>query len=190
VPLSDPLADIANRIVSFYERRSTAPFLIYQYEPADEYAVRRDLVDLRRWLEADPRSIECHTVSLAEIFWEAIEEHGQLDMVIDAEQAGAYDEAQLAVRQVLASPPTLADRIVCRVAESGSDRSAIFLYRAGALYPSHRTSPLLDALKDKVERPVTLLYPGRVVGDYGLSFMGRTEVAHGYRAFIIERSTS
>lgn len=35
--------------------------------------------------------------------------------------------------------------------------------------------------------PVVLLYPGRVVGQYGLSFMGRCEPAHGYRAKIIAR---
>ena len=74
-----------------------------------------------------------------------------------------------------------------RVTEHGNERSAIFLYRAGALYPAHRTSPLLDALKDKVDRPVTMLYPGRIVGDFGLSFMGQTEPAYGYRALIIPR---
>jgi len=46
---------------------------------------------------------------------------------------------------------------------------------------------LLDALKDKVDRPVTLLYPGRIVGDFGLSFMGRTEPTYGYRALIVPR---
>jgi hypothetical protein len=187
VPLSEPLADIADRIVGFYERASAPPFLVYQYEPSQEYAVRRELVDLRRWLEADPRNIACQTISLAEVFWEMLEEHGQLDMIVESERAGHYEDAQLAVRQVLSNPPTLADRIVQRVAASDEDRSAIFLYRAGALYPAHRTSPLLDALKDKVNRPVTMLYPGRIVGDYGLSFMGKTEPTYGYRALIIPR---
>jgi hypothetical protein len=81
----------------------------------------------------------------------------------------------------------LADRIVRSVAERGDEREAIFLYRAGALYPAHRTSPLLDVLKDKVDRPVTMLYPGRIVGDYGLSFMGKAEPAYGYRALIVPR---
>ncbi len=187
MPLSEPLAEIADRIVGFYDHRTQAPFLVYQYDPADEYAVRRELVDLRRWLEAEPRSIECDTISLAEVFWEALEEHGQLDMVIEAERDGAYDDAQLAVRQILANPPTLAERLLDRIAKLDAERSAIFLYRAGALYPSHRTSGLLDHLKAHVDRPVTMLYPGRVVGDYGLSFMGKTEPAYGYRALIIPR---
>ncbi len=186
MPLPEPLTHIADRIVAFYERGSTPPFVVYQYEPADEYAVRRELQDLKVWLNAK-HDIGCQTISLAEVFWEALEEHGQLDMVIEAERAGQYDDAALAVRQILASPPTLADRIVRRVTDLGNEREGVFLYRAGALYPAHRTSPLLDVLKDKVDRPVTMLYPGRIVGDYGLSFMGKTEPAYGYRALIVPR---
>lgn len=187
MPLPDALADIADRIVGFYENQSTPPFIIYQYEPADEYAVRRELVDLRRWLEAKPRRIECQTISLAQVFWHALEDRGQLEMVVEAEKAGQYEDAQLAVRQILGARPTLAARLLERIDLSDASRSAVFLYRAGALYPSHRTSTLLDELKAKVSRPVVLLYPGRVVGDYGLSFMGKTEPAYGYRALIIPR---
>ena len=184
--LPDPLADLADRIVGFYDRGTAPPFLVYQYEPSDEYAVRRELFDLKRWLKAK-HEIGCQTISLAEVFWDALKEHGQLDMVIEAERAGAYEDAQLAVRQVLAKAPTLGDRIVQLVVEHGKEREAVFLYRVGSLYPAHRTSPLLDVLKDKIDRPVVMLYPGRVVGDYGLSFMGKSEPAYGYRALIIPR---
>lgn len=186
MPLPDALTDIADRIVSFYDRAATPPFVVYQYDPTDEYAVRRELANLKLWIKAK-HDIECRSISLAEILWEALQERGQLEMVIEAERAGAYDDAHLAVRQILASTPTVAERIVQRVLEDDVPRSAIFLYRAGALYPAHRTSPLLDALKDKVDRPVTLLYPGRIVGDFGLSFMGRTEPTYGYRALIVPR---
>lgn len=186
MPLSEALENIADRIVGFYDRGSSPPFVVYQYDPGDEYPARRELGELKLWLKAK-REIECRAISLADILWEALREHGQLQMVIDSERDGAYDDAHLAVRQILANPPTLADRIVRRVVEDDIPRSAIFLYRAGALYPAHRTSPLLDALKDKVDRPVTLLYPGRIVGDFGLSFMGRTEPTYGYRALIVPR---
>lgn len=186
MPLSESLQEVGQRVADFHDGVSSAPFLIYQYEPRDEYVVRRELNDLRNWLSAK-HQIGCQSISLAEILWEMLEENGQLEMIIEAEQAGQYEDAQLTVRQILASPPTLADRIVERVIERGDEREAIFLYRAGALYPAHRTSPLLDALKDRVDRPVTLLYPGRVVGDYGLSFMNKAEPAYGYRALIIPR---
>ena len=32
---------------------------------------------------------------------------------------------------------------------------------------------------------MTLLYPGGIVGDYGLKFMDRTEPAYGYRALVV-----
>ncbi len=172
--------------MGFYDRGSSPPFIVYQYDPSAEYPARRELADLRLWLKAK-HEIVCRPISLADILWEALREYGQLEMVIDAERAGAYDDAHLAVRQILANPPTLADRIVRRVVEDDVPRSAVFLYRAGALYPAHRTSPLLDALKDKISRPVTLLYPGRIVGDFGLSFMGKTEPTYGYRALIVPR---
>lgn len=38
-----------------------------------------------------------------------------------------------------------------------------------------------------MDRPVTLLYPGKLVGDTGLSFMGRAEPTYGYRALIVGR---
>lgn len=189
VPLSEQLGDIAGRIVGFFDRGSSPPFLVYQYEPADEYEVRRELFELKLWLRAK-HDIGCQTISLADVFWEALEENGQLEMVIEAERSGAREEAQLAVRQLLAKPPTLGDRIVRRVNDSGGERDAVFLYRAGALYPAHRTSPLLDVLKDKIDRPVTMLYPGRIVGDFGLSFMGKTEPTFGYRALIVPRGRS
>ena len=68
MPLPEPLADIAERIVGFYDRDSTPPFLVYQYEPSDEYAVRKELFELKRWLRAK-HDIGCQTISLAEVFW-------------------------------------------------------------------------------------------------------------------------
>ena len=190
MPLPEPVANIAERIVTYYETRANPPFLIYQYEPKDEYAVRQELGDLRLWLEADPRNIECDTVSLAAVFWETLEEGGQLDEIITLERASAHEEAHLAVRQVLSARPTLADRVVERIQSKQTERSAIFLYRAGALYPAHRTSTLLDELKARIDSPVTLLYPGHIEGDYGLRFMGQTEPTYGYRALIIPRGES
>ena len=73
--------------------------------------------------------------------------------------------------------------------EGCNERTAVFLYRAGALYPAYRTSTLLDDLRGRLSRPVTLLYPGTRIGEYGLRFMGRAEPAYGYRALIVPRET-
>lgn len=190
MPLPEPLADIAERIVTSYEGQTSPPFIVFQYDPRDEYEVRRELADLRRWLEAPARGISCLTISLADIFWETLDASGHLPALIAAEESGQHADAQLAVRQILAQAPTMADRLVERIGATGDGRVAVFLYRAGALYPAHRTSTLLDELRSRVDRPVTLLYPGRLVGDYGLSFMGRSEPAYGYRALIVPRGTT
>ena len=50
--LSEALDAIADRIVGFYDRGSSAPFVVYQYEPADEYKVRNELKDLKLAQEA------------------------------------------------------------------------------------------------------------------------------------------
>ena len=91
------------------------------------------------------------------------------------------------VSEILHLPPSLPDRVVAAVEELAGERAAVFLYRAGALYPAYRTSTLIDDLRGRLRLPVTLLYPGGIVGDYGLRFMDRTEPAYGYRALIVPR---
>jgi hypothetical protein len=191
VPLRDELRGIGERIVAHFESGGEPPFLLYQYRPDQEWQVRRDLGQLRRWLEAEPRAVACAAVSLADLFWRALAESGFLSELIAQEREAAGDlralrETYAAVGEILREPPTLPDRVIAEVAEC-EDRTAVFLYRAGALYPAYRTSTLLDDLRGRLARPVTLLYPGRLVGAYGLSFMDSTEPAYGYRALIVPR---
>lgn len=191
MPLREELRGVGERIVGHFDGGGEPPFIIYQYPPDDEFQVRRDLGGLRRWLQADTRRIACASVSLARLFWRALEESGFLDELIAQERAAAGELVALrdvyaAVGEILREPPTLPDRVIAEVANS-DERTAVFLYRAGALYPAYRTSTLLDDLRGRLARPVTLLYPGRLVGEYGLSFMDRAEPAYGYRALIVPR---
>ena len=191
MPLSDPLAQIGRRIVSFFDRGGDPPFIVYQYDPHDEYTVRGELGQLRTWLGSDERRIGCVAISLADLFWAAIDESGWAEQLIAQESAASGNpngltEVHNAVAEILRLSPSLADRVVGQLSDA-SDRSAVFLYRAGALYPSYRTSTLLDELRSRVDRPVTLLYPGKLVGETGLSFMGRAEPTYGYRALIVAR---
>ncbi len=191
MPLRDELRGIGERIVAHFESGGEPPFLLYQYRPDQEWQVRRDLGQLRRWLEAEPRAVACAAVSLADLFWRALAESGFLPELIAQEREAAGDlralrETYAAVGEILREPPTLPDRVIAEVAEC-EERTAVFLYRAGALYPAYRTSTLLDDLRGRLARPVTLLYPGRLLGAYGLSFMDSTEPAYGYRALIVPR---
>jgi hypothetical protein len=189
VPLPEPLLEVGRRVTAFFEDGREPPYLVYQYLPDEEYEVRRELNDLRLWLEA--RHVRCRSVSLADLFWQALEESGWVGSLIEQERQSAGDPVALeeiyrSVGEVLREPPTLPDRVVAALNES-DDRTAAFLYRAGALYPAYRTSSLLDDLRPRLALPVTLLYPGRLVGTYGLRFMDRCDPAYGYRAHIIPR---
>ena len=193
MPLRDEMAGIGERIVAHFAAGGEPPFILYQYAPADEWAVRRNLGELRRWLEAAPRQVACAPVSLADLFWRAIEASGFLDEIIVQEREAvaasnpdALREVHESVGEILRQPPTLPDRVVDEV-EDCDERTAVFLYRAGVLFPAYRTSTMLDDLRGRLRRPVTLMYPGRLVGEYGLSFMNRAETAYGYRALIVPR---
>ena len=193
MPLRDEMAGIGERIVAHFAAGGEPPFILYQYAPADEWAVRRNLGELRRWLEAAPRQVACAPVSLADLFWRAIEQSGFLDEIIVQEREAvaasnpdALREVHESVGEILRQPPTLPDRVVAEV-EDCDERTAVFLYRAGVLFPAYRTSTMLDDLRGRLRRPVTLMYPGRLVGEYGLSFMNRAEPAYGYRALIVPR---
>jgi hypothetical protein len=186
------LSGIGRRIVDFYRRGGDPPYLLYVYEPSEEWIVRRDLKDLRLWLEAPDQNVRCAAISLADLFWQALEAQGWIEELINQERAAAGDRAALAeihraVGEILQLRPSLPERVIAEVEALRTDRTAVFLYRAGALYPVYRTSTLVDDLRSKLQLPVTLLYPGAIVGDYGLRFMRRGEPAYGYRALIVPR---
>lgn len=194
MPLRDELRGVGERIVAHFDGGGDPPFIIYQYPPEQEWSVRRDLGELRRWLEAEQHRVASAAVSLAALFWHTLDDSGFLDELIAQERNAAGDPDALrdiyhAVGEILRESPTLPDRVIAEVEEC-EERTAVFLYRAGALYPAYRTSTLLDDLRGRLPRPVTLLYPGRLVGEYGLSFMDRTEPAFGYRALIVPREVS
>jgi hypothetical protein len=190
--LPESIIKIGQELVSYYANgkpAGTPPYTVYVYSPKEEFRVRTDLNDLRAWLAT--RDVTCLAVSLADLFWRAIDDSGYGDQIVAQEEESPGDSAALeyvntAISQILTGPPSLADRLMEALAEA-PPRSAAFLYRAGALYPTYRTSSILDDLRERLLLPVVLLYPGRVVGLYGLSFMGRCDPTHGYRATIIPR---
>lgn len=194
----DPvLVDIAKRIVEHHDhdqgRGINVPCWVYVYDPADEFAVRADVVRMATWLRAPGRDVETTSVSLAEAFWAAIDESGMFTELVEQERAADGDaagqaEVHRSVGQLLRLPPSLTARVAAKLPQPPG-RWAAVLYRAGGLYPGYRTSALLDDLRLRtgVRVPVVLLYPGTVEGNYGLRFMGKTEPAYGYRAMIVVR---
>ncbi len=180
LPLPKSIQQVADTIIAFHAKPvGDGPYQLYQYVPDQEYRVRSDLIDLKVWLEA--KQINCVAVSLADLFWRTIEESGRVEAIIEAERDGGPTGLQDAIDSIgnlLRRSPSLSDRIVA-AAEDVSPQSALFLYRAGALYPAIRTSGLLDELLGRVRLPVTLLYPGRLHGGFGLSFLDILPLHYG-----------
>lgn len=193
--IDQALLEVGEAMIEFLDRGEggSVPCWVYVYDPKHEYSVRSEMVRLATWLHSPERAVALHDVSLAEVFWEAIDETGMYDELIAQEREAADDpalqsEVHRAVGQLLRLPPTLTERVASMLPDPGG-RDAGVLHRAGALYPNYRISALLDDLKLRtgVRIPLLLLYPGRIEGDYGLSFMGVTEPAYGYRAMIVAR---
>ncbi len=192
-PLPRSLLKLGEEIETYYAGNSvsgTPPYVVYVYAPKEEYRVRSELKDLQQWLQV--RNIHPLAISLADLFWQAVEDSGFAEQIEAEERRNPNDpavltELHISISQILQQPPDLTQRVIAAIEEVGAERSVAFLYRAGALYPCFRTSALLDELRERIARPVVLLYPGRLVGQYGLSFMGRCQPAHGYRAMIIPR---
>lgn len=192
MPLPNTLQKIADEVRGYLRDPSqSTPYAVYVYEPDQELSVRHEMQDLRAYLNA--KGVDVAAISLADLFWKAVDESNFYDSIVEAETSmpgdpDVLEDVHKSLREILNKSPTLAERVLAEV-ESKPDNCAVLLYRAGALYPVFRTSALLDDLRERLRKPVVLLYPGHVVDPYGLSFMSRCEPAHGYRAKIYQRST-
>ena len=193
MPLSRSLQEIRDDIARFFDRSSSTevpPYFVYVYDPREEYSARQDMADLKLALEAG--GVQCTSISLADLLWEAIDDSGDFDAIVAEEKARpedpkALDDINQTINEILREEPSLSQRVMQRM-EAFPSKSVAVLYRAGSLYPAYRTSSLLEDLRERLMIPVVLMYPGHVVGGVGLSFMGKCEPAHGYRAKIVQRS--
>jgi hypothetical protein len=168
-------------------------FAILPYAPDLEFKLRQKIHALCAELRDagwNTGSIALHSLLLARL-----RAQGQdfLDSVIALEKrlANHPDRARslnaLAARivPVIEGDNGLAQdvvRAIEAILQREATRTVIFLGRAGALYPFFRTSSLLKHIAGKThDVPVVLLYPGKVVGESGLSFMAQLDPDRDYR---------
>lgn len=157
------------------------PYAIFRYDPADEFALRQEIALLRTRLEQTGKRVI--VISLAECMQAALEAEGLGPQALaDAERSVGLETAIETVHEVLSQYQPL-DRLVAdRIPEDADPlRDVVLLVRAGALFPSYRTSSLLEQLKGQVLVPAVLFYPGVLDGAAGLRFMGVLDAEHNYR---------
>jgi hypothetical protein len=171
-------------------------FAILPYPPNQEFELREKIHKLCEKLRQSgwtTGSIALHSLLLQRIRAEGPE---FTDAMIRREKrlANANDEwrglraLKERVVTLIEGPDGLAKDVIREIEKLLSQstdverRSVIFLSRAGALYPFFRTSSLLKHVAGHTKNaPVVLLYPGKVVGETGLSFMGVLPADRDYR---------
>lgn len=170
-------------------------FAILPYAPEDEFALRHAIHDLSEELRDGGWTMD--TIVLHSLLIARLRAEGQefLDAVINREKllarAADPDRGLRALKEkivtLLEGPTGLAADVIREVdrildASAHPERTVIFLGRAGALYPFFRTSALLRHVAGHTRNaPVVLLYPGRVIAETGLSFMGMLPADRDYR---------
>lgn len=170
-------------------------FAILPYAPDHEFKLRREINRLSAELRDDGWTTGI--IPLHKLLLDRLRAQGPefIDAMIQREKrlAGARDpwrglnSLKERVVSLIEGPDGLAADVIREVARildenPDSERTVIFLGRAGALYPFFRTSSLLKHVAGHTRNvPVVLLYPGKVDDDGGLSFMGVLAADRDYR---------
>lgn len=176
--------------------RSSDKFAIVPYSPADEFALRRHVLQLTSKLAASGwvvLPISLHALLLDRLKALPEEEFEDIaNLETRASERGDLDRVLRHLQQsfgdLIDGPDGLAADVAAKIAaevKANPDRSQRMLAligRAGALYPFYRTSGLLKYLAGRTMGvPVVLLYPGERRGENGLSFMSILEPDRDYR---------
>lgn len=196
---SDLIQDDGPRISTMRNYR----FAIVQYEPKDEFPLRREIRKLNTDLVANGWMVL--TINLQKLLLDRVRTGGMdfVQRLIDREKRisrrsseRGLQDLQTTLAPLIEGPEGIAadcSRIICDYADQNSitiDRTVAIVGRAGALYPFFRSSALLRHLDGRTRNvPVVLLYPGERRGDKGLSFMGVLEPDSDYRPRIYSSQT-
>lgn len=159
------------------------PYAIFRYPPEHEFSLRKELTLLKTRLEQRGKRVTI--ISLAERLHAALEAESPISELVEAEKMIGLDQAIDQVHGVLSEYKPLDGLVVeCMPADPDPLRDIAFIVRAGALFPTYRTSSLLEQLKGKVVVPSVLFFPGELDGAAGLRFMGVLDAEHNYRPMI------
>ena len=154
------------------------PFAIMRYDPADEYALRREVKLLATRLEAVGKDV--HIIPMSELLWSALDQvHRKddaegLEAVIELEKERGYEEAQNQVTTYLSHKKwvPLWEVLASRLASIASEDSVVFLTRAAVMSPAiFNMSMLLDKMQSRTNVTTVLFYPGSIEGTTALRFM-------------------
>lgn len=167
--LEEDLTATPTRISAYHD----LPFAILRYDAEEEWDLRREARRLAVRLNNAGKRV--HTISLADLLWEAMEDCEGLDAVVELERERGFEVAQQQVTTYLSDPDwrPLPDILAERLEELDPERDVAFLVRAAAMAPGlYHMSRLLDEMQGRTQVTTILFYPGTLEGTTGLRFMG------------------
>lgn len=167
--LEEDLTATPMRISAYHD----LPFAILRYDPEEEWSLRREAKYLATRLHNAGKQV--HTVSLADLLWEAIDDAEGLDAVVELERARGFEAAQEQITTYLSDPDwsPMPEMLRERLEYLDPERDVAFLLRAAAMAPAiYHMSSLLDKMQGRTRVPTVLFYPGTLAGPTGLHFMG------------------
>ena len=160
------------------------PFAIFVYEPEAEFALRRELDDLKVRLSQAGKRVT--RISLSECLYASVAAAGVSHQELaELERSLGTGLIVDTIREAVTERAPMVELLLKRVPEDTSpEKDVVFLERAGALYPIYHTSALLERLQGRLGIPTVLFYPGAVEGPASLRFMGVQEAHPNYRPHI------
>lgn len=170
-------------------------FAILAYDPEHEFRLRQHVSALTHDLRGDGWVVL--PLSLQALLLDRLRREGDdfVDRLVTKEKhlyargaARALRDLRDRVAPIIEGHEGIASDVVRAIERFAdehpdkADRAVAFVGRAGALYPSFRTSALLKHIDGRTRNvPVVLLYPGKRRGKNGLSFMGEYPPDTDYR---------
>ncbi len=167
--LEEDLTATPTRISAYHD----LPFAILRYDAEEEWDLRREARRLAVRLGNAGKRV--HTISLADLLWEAIEDCEGLDALVELEKERGFEVAQQQVTTYLSDPDwrPLPDILAERLEAFDPERDIVFLVRTSAMAPAlYHMSRLLDEMQGRTQVTTILFYPGTLEGTTGLRFMG------------------
>lgn len=191
-PLNERFIDLEDRMISVealtkYGTANDLRFYIFDYAPADELLVRKEI---RKLKERNRAIVE---FDLYEMMLDIIEEEGYMEDVLRMEKE--YDK-DLLLREVF--QPLLSveeednaflDKFKDSIADDGN--SIVLITGVGKAFPIVRSHTILNNLQSIFRRnPVVMMYPGRyeIKEKMTMRLFERLDDDNYYRAFpLVER---
>jgi len=175
---------------SFRTGRGTANeinFWIFDYDPADEMAVRAHVSYLEQRINNQYDDVRIVQFDLYKLILNVLREKNYLDKVMQMEQAKTSHAIINPIKKTLRL--TLdGDLIIGKITESiVPGRDIIFLTGVGKAWPIIRSHTVLNNLHSKIDRnPLVMFFPGDYTNE--LRLFGEITDDNYYRAFkLIER---